>query len=190
MKNIEKIVKQAQQGDQTAFSSIVLTYTNIIKSIASSMYLSSMEYEDVVQEGTIGLVKAVRSFDKDKNASFYTYANTCIKNSMYNALKHSVTKKKVPPKSKIPFEEEAIEIGGNSLLDHTSNPEKILIVQENISAIQTHIQQDLSDLEKDVLFLYLGGFSYVEIANKTNTTQKSVDNALQRVRKKLIHFQN
>lgn len=190
LQNMEEIVVKAQLGDEESFSYVILAYANAIKSIASSMYLSSMEYEDIVQEGTIGLMNAVRTFDKAQNTSFYTYANSCIKNSILNALKKTTAKKKVPLGESVSFDEQEIEVGGSTLQDNTQNPEKLLIVQENINAIHNHIQQDLSDLEKQVLFLYLGGLSYAQIANKTHTSEKSVDNALQRVRKKLIQFHN
>lgn len=189
-KGIENVVLRAQQGDQSSFGYIVLTYTSAIKHIAQSMYLSSVEYEDIVQEGTIGLMNAVRTFQPDKNSSFYVYAKACIKNSILNALKKNTTQKNVANQFSVSFDEEALDEKHQQILSNSLDPEQLLIVRESIDAIHKKIQRDLSDLEKETLFLYLGGFSYSEIANKTQTTEKSVDNALQRVRRKLVHFQN
>lgn len=186
---MEQIVQLARQGDETSFSYIVLAYTGAIRHIARSMDFSSVEYEDIVQEGTIGLMNAVRTFKEDKQNSFYTYATTCIKNNILNALKKSSTQKNASNKFSVSFDEESFEQEQQQFLNSSLDPEQQLIVRENIDAIHSKIQQDLSDLEKEVLFLYLGGFSYSEIANSTQTTEKSVDNALQRVRKKLVHFQ-
>lgn len=187
--SMEQFVKLAKKGDQTAFSYIVLAYTSAIRQIAKTMDFSSAEYEDIVQEGTIGLMNAVRTFNEDSGSLFSTYARACIKNSILNALKKNSTQKNLSNQLGISFDEDMFE-GEQEMRLSALNPEQLLIVRENIDAIHLKIQQDLSDLEKDVLFLYLGGFSYSEIANSTQTTEKSVDNALQRVRKKLVHFQN
>ena len=160
---------------------------------AKSMYILGGDSEDLIQEGMLGLFKAVRDFDSGRDASFRTFAQLCVTRQLYTAVKASARKKHLPLNSAVslssPLREENGDERDEELLDFleadpSSNPEEYLIGQEETERLEEMIEKELSPLEKQVLDLYLTGMGYVEIAHVLNRDEKSTDNALQRIRAK------
>ena len=161
------------------------------------MYMWGAEAEDLIQEGMIGLFKAIRDFDEEKEAGFRTFANICIVNNMVSAVKASNCKKHQPLNQGISLNAESAdgEDGGLSLIEELTdiksrNPEDMLIDRENVERLQGEIDSALSEYEKRVLTLYLGGMDYTEIAAKLMKSDKSIDNALQRIKGKIKRIIN
>ena len=161
------------------------------------MYMWGAEAEDLIQEGMIGLFKAIRDFDEEKEASFRTFANICIVNNMVSAVKASNCKKHQPLNQGISLNADSPdgEDGGLSLIEELTdtksrNPEDMLIDRENVEILQSEIDSALSEYEKRVLTLYLGGMDYTEIAATLMKSDKSIDNALQRIKGKIKRIIN
>ncbi len=145
------------------------------------MFAPGLDADDLVQEGLVGLFRAVESYDKDRGASFPTYAVTCINNSMNTAVKQATRKKHAPLKGYLSLSDEQSD---EALIDSES-PEDLAIRTEEYDAVMARIKAELSDMERNVLELYLKGYDYLAVAKQLDTTPKSVDNALQRARNKL-----
>ena len=187
----EEIALLAQQGDEEASAYLLNKYKNFVRSKAHSYFLVGAEHEDIVQEGMIGLFKAIRDFRPDKLASFHAFAEICITRQIITAIKTATRQKHIPLNSYIslnkPIYEDESErtlmdvITGSRALD----PEELLIGQESMSRIENRIDEVLSPLERRVLDAYLDGKSYQEIAEAEGRHVKSIDNALQRVNRKL-----
>ena len=187
----EEIALLAQQGDEEASAYLLNKYKNFVRSKAHSYFLVGAEHEDIVQEGMIGLFKAIRDFRPDKLASFHAFAEICITRQIITAIKTATRQKHIPLNSYIslnkPIYEDESErtlmdvITGSRALD----PEELLIGQESMSRIENRIDEVLSPLERRVLDAYLDGKSYQEIAEAEGRHVKSIDNALQRVKRKL-----
>jgi RNA polymerase sporulation-specific sigma factor len=163
-------------------------YKPLVRRKTNALYLIGGEREDLIQEGMIGLFKAVRDFREDKDTSFYHFARLCINRQLYSALQASNRKKHQPLNSYVSLsvktqeEGEAVE---NLLIGYTDNPEEKVIEQELWSEFQKNLWDKLSKMEQSVLQLYLDGNSYSEIAERMDKTPKSIDNALQRIRQKI-----
>lgn len=171
-----------KDGNQAACTALIARYTALISHKASGYFLNGVELDDVKQEAYMGLLSAIRSYNKEHSASFSTYATHCINNRLKNMVAAGNTKKASLYKQAISFE----EVTQNSLRNNElQNPEAIFIQDENYSALMDLLQTHLSGFEKDVLFLYLSGCDYQAVAKKLSSSPKSVDNALQRARKKL-----
>lgn len=186
------IIKKSRQGDEDATEFLLKKYRNLVKKEARTLYLIGADSEDLIQEGMIGLFKAIRSFAFDKNTSFYTFAQMCISRQIFTAITASARKKHSPLNSYISIYSPVYEEHGQvplmdtiSVRNQDSNPEEIWINQEKTSMIQAKIYEKLSTLEKRVLELYLDGDGYIDIAHQLNRSPKSIDNAIQRIRKKL-----
>ena len=187
----EEIALLAQQGDEEASAYLLNKYKNFVRSKAHSYFLVGADHEDIVQEGMIGLFKAIRDFRPDKLASFHAFAEICITRQIITAIKTATRQKHIPLNSYIslnkPIYEDESErtlmdvITGSRALD----PEELLIGQESMSRIENRIDEVLSPLERRVLDAYLDGKSYQEIAEAEGRHVKSIDNALQRVKRKL-----
>ncbi len=187
----EEIAFLAQQGDEDASAFLLNKYKNFVRSKAHSYFLVGADHEDIVQEGMIGLFKAIRDFRPDKLASFHAFAEICITRQIITAIKTATRQKHIPLNSYIslnkPIYEDESErtlmdvITGSRALD----PEELLIGQESMSRIESRIDEVLSPLERRVLDAYLDGKSYQEIAAMQGRHVKSIDNALQRVKRKL-----
>jgi len=181
-KTDNELLSLYQKGNQSAITALLARYANLINSVASSYYINGADKDDNKQEAYMGLFKAIRSFKPNMNTSFYTYANHCIANQLKNNLAKSSTNKAKVYKNSVSLE----EIENYKLPQQTiSNPEVIFIQNEGYETLLNLTNTVLSDLEKNVMFLYLSGCDYISIAMKLNSTQKSVDNALQRARRKL-----
>ncbi len=187
----EEIAVLAQQGDALASEFLLNKYKNFVRSKARSYFLVGADHEDIVQEGMIGLFKAFRDFKPDKLSSFRAFAELCITRQIITAIKTATRQKHIPLNSYVSLNKPIYdEESDRTLLDvitegHTTNPEELLIGQEDLSSIEGKIGEALSDLEWEVLTSYLDGKSYQEIADDLGRHVKSIDNALQRVKRKL-----
>lgn len=187
----EQIAMLAQQGDNAATEFLLNKYKNFVRSKARSYFLVGADHEDIVQEGMIGLFKAFRDFKPDKLSSFRAFAELCITRQIITAIKTATRQKHIPLNSYVSLNKPIYdEESDRTLLDvisegRATNPEDLLIGQEDLSSIEGRIGKALSDLEWEVLTSYLEGKSYQEIATQLGRHVKSIDNALQRVKRKL-----
>lgn len=195
-KSDEEIVVMAKDGNQKAQECIISKYENFVKSKAKSYFLIGADKEDIYQEGMIGLYKAIRDFNPEKLTSFRAFAEICVTRQIITAIKTATRQKHIPLNTYVslnkPIYEEESE---RTLLDVLSglkitDPEELFISAEQMEHIQTEIGKVLSDLELEVLTSYLDGKSYQEIACDLDRHAKSIDNALQRVKRKLEKFLN
>ena len=179
----EQLIQKLRDGDNRIVDYIMEKYKNLVRKEANAMYLLGGENEDLIQEGMIGLFKAVKNYDDEKNASFSTFASLCVKRQIYTTVTASKRKKHGPLNNYISlFNEQGEE---DQFMEEDTNPEQVLIQKENISDYYKKIETKLSSFEKDVMELYLSGENYVEIAVKLDKPKKSIDNAIQRIRRKL-----
>lgn len=165
-------------------------YKNLVRKKANALYLIGAEKEDLIQEGMIGLFKAIRDFDATKEVSFYHFAKLCISRQMYHAIEASQRLKHAPLNSYVSFFEETGKEGNITLedvleADTDQDPEKLLILRESYRDFYDGLEQRLSPMEKQVCELYLQGKNYHQIADILGKSSKSIDNALQRIRKKI-----
>lgn len=158
---------------------LIVEYKSIVESIATKYINSPLEIDDIIQEGMIGLLAAIKSFKEDKGASFNTYARHCINNSIQTAIRKQSRLKDIPPANLVSLEEESFKD-----LVHLSAEDEYL-AKESVSNLTKILYEDLSSFENEVLRLHIIGCSYNEIADKLDKNQKSIDNAIQRIRKKL-----
>lgn len=172
-----------RNGDSDAFLELTSRYMMLIRAKAAPFHSTMLEADDLCQEGLMGLLDAVRSYREDGGASFRTYAGTCISNRIIMAYRWAAGRKNLPLNNFVPLNEE-----GNSyrtFAEEDADPEKMLVEEENLRLLKQFISHELSKMERQVLMLYLGGYTYKEIANSLRITSKAADNALQRVRRKL-----
>lgn len=158
---------------------IIADMRTTVETIAMKYIASPLEKDDLVQEGLIGLLAAIRSYNDERGASFKTYAAICIENSIQTALRKFNRQKDVPKENVIPYEE-YIKTQSSAI-----SAEDTYLAAESVSALTDFLEKELSPLENEVLRLHIIGCSYSEIAQKLHKTQKAVDNALQRIRRKL-----
>ncbi|MEA4898173.1 RNA polymerase sporulation sigma factor SigH [Bacillota bacterium Meth-B3] len=190
----EQIVQLAQGSDGAALEYLLNKYKNFVRSKARSYFLIGADHEDIVQEGMIGLYKAIRDFREEKLASFRAFAELCITRQIITAIKTATRQKHIPLNSYVSLNKPIYdEDSDRTLLDvitegWTSNPEEMLINREDITAIEGRIGEMLSELEKQALLSYLEGKSYQEISGEMGRHVKSIDNALQRVKRKLQKY--
>lgn len=190
-KSDEDVVLEAKNGNNRAQEYIIAKYENFVKSKSKSYFLIGADKEDIYQEGMIGLYKAIRDFKADKFNSFKAFAELCVTRQIITAIKTATRQKHIPLNTYVslnkPIYEEESE---RTLLDviaglKITDPEELFISAEQMEHIQGEISKVLSDLEMEVLTSYLDGKSYQEIACDLDRHAKSIDNALQRVKKKL-----
>lgn len=191
----EALVALVREGNREALDFLIRKYRIIVRIKARSYFLIGADNEDIVQEGMIGLYKAVRDFDADKENSFKGFAELCITRQIITAIKTATRQKHTPLNSSISldkpmYEDEAAE---RTLMDMIINaniedPEKILIQKEEIAYLDVKAGEVLSDLEQQVLARYLDGQTYAEISVELQRHVKSIDNALQRVKRKLEQY--
>ena len=190
----EQVVKLAQDTDSRALEYLLNKYKNFVRTKARSYFLIGADHEDIVQEGMLGLYKAIRDFKEDRQTSFRAFAELCITRQIITAIKTATRQKHIPLNSYISLNKPIYEEDSDrTLLDvitegGISNPEDMLIDREDLSFIEGRIGQMMSDLEKQVLVLYMEGKSYVEIADEMGRHVKSIDNALQRIKRKLQKY--
>ena len=191
----EQVVKLAQEdGDGAALEYLLNKYKNFVRTKARSYFLIGADHEDIVQEGMIGLYKAIRDYRAEKLSSCRAFAELCVTRQIITAIKTATRQKHIPLNSYISLNKPIYEEDSDrTLLDvmteeGMSNPEEMIIDREDLSLIEGKIGQMLSDLEKDVLVRYMEGKSYVEIADEMGRHVKSIDNALQRIKRKLLKY--
>lgn len=190
----EMLIERLRDGERDITDYIMNKYKNLVRSKAKSMYILGADNEDLIQEGMIGLFKAIRDYDAGRDASFFTFADLCISRQMYTAVQASNRKKHKPLNSYISLyatsheeengreSEEFINFLG---LDTQKDPEQLLIDKENVLSLEKKIEEELSAFEKQVLDLYLTGMTYTQIARVLGRDEKSTDNALQRMKAKI-----
>ncbi len=191
----EDIVNRIQTGDQPAIDFLLEKYKYLVRSKAKALFLIGGDKDDLIQEGMIGLYKAIRDYQSNKDNSFFNFADLCISRQIYSAIKASNRKKNIPLNTYISLYTPAY--GDNSdteekesLVDiihqkYVSNPEELVIDKENTSMIEYELVRRLSDLEKQVLNLYMQDIKYIQIAEVLGKQPKTIDNALTRIKTKL-----
>ncbi|TPE68426.1 RNA polymerase sporulation sigma factor SigH [Halalkalibacterium halodurans] len=190
----EGLVNRVRNGDGAALEYLIHKYKNFVRAKARSYFLIGADHEDIVQEGMIGLYKAIRDFKGDKLSSFKAFAELCITRQIITAIKTATRQKHIPLNSYVSLDKPLYdEESDRTLLDvvcgsRVTDPEELLINQEEFDDIEVKMGELLSDLERKVLMLYLDGRSYQEISAELNRHVKSIDNALQRVKRKLERY--
>jgi RNA polymerase sporulation-specific sigma factor len=190
----EEIVVLARSGEANAEEYLINKYRNFVKAKAKSYFLIGGDRDDIFQEGMIGLYKAIRDFKPDKLSSFRAFAELCITRQIITAIKTATRQKHIPLNSYISLNKPIYdEESDRTLMDilstiHISDPEELIISNEERIKIQYTMSEVLSDLEMEVLRCYLDGKSYQEIACDLDRHAKSIDNALQRVKRKLEKY--
>ena len=188
----EELIVRLRDGEAEITDFIMDKYKNLVKSKAKAMFILGADTEDLIQEGMIGLFKALRDYDIGRDASFHTFADLCISRQMYTAVQASRRQKHTPLNTYISIYSNMTENEGEetyliealqSVTD--KSPEELLIDKENIDGLEQAIEQALSPFEKQVLDLYITGMSYVQIARVLGRDEKSTDNALQRIKSKI-----
>jgi RNA polymerase sporulation-specific sigma factor len=179
----EQLAELSTKGDNVAQEALLRRFKGHVAKLARPYFIMGGDREDLVQEGMIGLYKAMREFKAGNAASFATFATVCIKNQMLDAIKNASRKKHGPLNTYISMDMQSPEIAKMS--DGLQEPEKILIHRENKLRLENMVQASLSELESAILTHFLAGQSYQEIAASLGRTPKSVDNALFRIRRKV-----
>ncbi|GFI15983.1 RNA polymerase sigma-H factor [Lachnospiraceae bacterium] len=192
----EELIVRLRDGESAITDYIMDKYKNLVRSKAKSMYILGADREDLIQEGMIGLFKAVRDYDTGRDASFFTFADLCVSRQMYTAVQAAGRQKHAPLNTYISLYANASENDGtekgeeweliDSLISQAvRNPEELLIDKENVEHLERAMEKELSAFEKQVLDLYLTGMKYSQIAKVLGRDDKSTDNALQRMKAKL-----
>ncbi|MBE6065103.1 RNA polymerase sporulation sigma factor SigH [Clostridium cochlearium] len=192
----EEVVLEAKEGNVRAQEYLINKYKNFVKAKAKSYFLIGADREDIYQEGMIGLYKAIRDFRADRLASFKAFAELCITRQIITAIKTATRQKHIPLNTYISLNKPIYDDESDrTLMDvlseaKVSDPEELVISREEIGCIQNEMEEVLSALEMEVLMSYIDGKSYQEIACDLDRHAKSIDNALQRVKRKLEKFLN
>jgi len=190
----EELIELIHDGESEALDYLIKKYRNFVRAKARSYFLIGADREDIVQEGMIGLYKAIRDFQEDKLASFKAFAELCITRQIITAIKTATRQKHIPLNSYVSLDKPIYdEESDRTLMDVISgakvlDPEELLINREKLNNIEEKVMELLSDLERKVLALYLDGRSYQEISDELDRHVKSIDNALQRVKRKLERY--
>ena len=183
----EQLIEKLREGDSGIIDYLMEKYKNTVRKEANAMYLLGGENDDLIQEGMIGLFKAVQDYDPEQRTSFFSFAKLCITRQMYSAIEASRRKKHGPLNSYVSL----YELGEDEskLMDMMaaggeSNPEELFVSREYVRILQNRLEESLSDLESRVLYLHLMGTDYKTIARLLDKSPKTVDNALQRIKNK------
>lgn len=185
----EKLIDALRSGDNGVMDYILDKYKPLVLKKANAMYLIGGDTDDLIQEGMIGLFKAIRDYRADKEAAFFHFAELCITRQLYSAVEASNRKKHVPLNTYVSFYSRAGE-EGKSLAetlatDVMDDPEQLIIAQENMQNFWLGLKERLSSMECEVLDEYLAGLNYRQIAKKLGKSPKAVDNALSRIKSKI-----
>lgn len=189
----EELILRLREGETAITDFIMDKYKNLVRSKAKSMYILGADKDDLIQEGMIGLFKAVRDYDSGRDASFATFADLCVSRQMYTAVQASRRKKHTPLNTYISLyggnrekgEEDEPELIASLASKVDLNPEELLIDKENVENLTRQIEKELSSFENQVFDLYLTGMSYTQIAKVLGRDEKSTDNALSRIKGKV-----
>ena len=189
-----QLIKMAKNGDKKALNYLLSKYTEIVNMKVGKYFIIGAEREDIMQEGLIGLFKAIKCFDPDNQSSFKTFANLCIERQLQTAIKSSTRQKHMPLNSSLSLNVSAYDENDDTdffdILDANvvEDPLDMITKKEYYTFVEDRIEETLSDFEKQVLRRYTNGESYVEIAGKLNAPVKSVDNAIQRMNN-ILHYE-
>lgn len=185
----ENLLIRLKNGENQIMDYIMEKYKFLVRKNAKAMYLIGGDSDDLLQEGMIGLFKAVRDFDESKESSFYNFANICISRQLYSAIKASNRKKHIPLNTYISLysqnDDEDAKLIEQFSCDANANPEQQMISRESFEDLYSRVFDELSSFEKEVMKCYLDDMNYEEIADKLGKNKKSVDNALHRIRNKI-----
>lgn len=185
----EELIARIRMQDHDAMDYLLDKYRNMVKRETREIYMIGADSEDLMQEGMIGLFKAIRDYNEERNCSFHTFAVLCVKRQLLTAVTSSNRKKHHPLNHYISFysqdEETKSSVMDILAAEENSNPESNLLMQEQMGGLVYKMDTLLSKYERNVLELYLDGLSYGRIAEELDKTEKSIDNAIQRIRKKL-----
>ncbi len=191
----EEIIAKIRNQDSNAVDYLLEKYKNTVRQKARALFIIGGDRDDLIQEGMIGLYKAIRDYDSTKDASFSYFADLCISRQIYDAIKASNRKKNIPLNTYISLNspvhnnfsenEDVLSIIDIIYQDNNTNPEELIIDKERTSMLEYELERRLSNLEKEVVKLFVVGMKYTEIAAVLNKEPKSIDNALQRIRAKL-----
>lgn len=189
-KTDEELLRRMHNGDKKVIDYLMVKYKNLVRKKAKALFLIGADNDDLIQEGMIGLFKAIRDYQEEKDSSFYHFAEICISRQMYTAMEASQRKKHAALNSYVSLDEEPDNDGQIPLTEvlqslTNGNPEDMVIDQENVEAFQKKIEKCLSKMEKEVLALTLQGLDYHQVAQIMDKSPKSIDNALQRIKGKL-----
>ena len=187
----EALCNQVAAGDRVAEETLVMRYNRMVRMYARPYFLAGGDSEDLIQEGMLGLLTAIREYSPEREVSFAVFVSICIRNRLLSAVKAAARKKHTPLNNSVSFEAPLFDRDSDFLscgasLAQGSNPEEVLIDREDQQERIALLKDCLSSFETKVLQLYLNGLSYSEIAAEVNKSSKSVDNAVQRIRHKLI----
>ena len=187
----EKLVELSMSGNELALEILIERYKGLVRAKAHAYFMAGADADDMIQEGMIGLFKAIKTYDANKDSSFRTFAEICIKGQIVTAVKASNRQKHMPLYSSLSFDrpvyDEDSDKEGYEVMevDNGQNPEEIYIKEEELQDMRDKIELLLSDFERRVIKLYLSGYSYQQIAKILEKPEKSIDNALQRLKRKL-----
>ncbi|NMA02766.1 MAG: sigma-70 family RNA polymerase sigma factor [Clostridia bacterium] len=192
----ENLVLMAQEGDSMALETLIKGFQGFLNYICDKYYLKGGDKDDLIQEANIGLLEAIEAYQIDSGKKFRNFAFLCVKRELdscilkYNRKKHSILNDAIPIFTHADKEEErtgySYQVSVDRLIkDNTPSPEALIVEKESLSELLSCINSILSDLEREVLFLRITGLSYSEITTKLNLQTKSVDNAVQRIRRKI-----
>ncbi len=188
----DELIDRLRQGETAIMDYICDKYKNMVRSKAKSMFILGADNEDLIQEGMIGLFKAVRDYDMGRDASFFTFAELCVSRQMYTAVQASKRQKHLPLNTYVSLDNSALydDREGNGLAELLSDrvelsPEEQFLDKERVTWLEGQIDRELSDFEKQVLDLYITGMSYSQIARVLGRDEKATDNALQRLKAKV-----
>ncbi len=186
----EELINQIRNNDPQALNEIIERYKSLIEIRVSNYFINGAEKDDLMQEGRIGIFKAIMNYDSSKDASFNTFANLCIERQLINAVKNSNRQKHMPLNNYVSLngsdDDSSNENIDTVLNNSVEDPLDTITKKEYINEINDTLDKNLSDFEKDVLDLLLKGYKYDEIAKKLDSNSKAIDNAIQRIRKKTI----
>lgn len=191
----DELIDRLRRGEEPIMDYICDKYKNLVRSKAKSMFILGADSDDLIQEGMIGLFKAVRDYDMGRDASFYTFAELCISRQMYTAVQASKRQKHRPLNTYVSLEtggsvpdgddKEGLNLG-ELLADRAElSPEELFLDKERVAYLEKAIEEELSDFERQVLDLYMTGMSYTQIAKVLGRDEKATDNALQRLKAKI-----
>src|SRR5690625_2336526 len=187
----EEVISQVQEGNETAVEYLINKYERIVRKKANTYFLIGSDRDDVVQEGLIGLFKAICDYDENKRSSFRSFAELCITRQIITSIKSATRLKHTPLNSYVSIYKPVHDEDSERILLDTiyctsiEDPQELVVSREKHQYVQAQIMKALTKLEMEVLYLYLQGCTYEEIALELNRQEKSIDNALQRVKRKV-----
>jgi len=190
----EQLLSMAQEGSETAAEILIEKYKGFVRQKAKAYYIVGADSDDVIQEGMIGLYKAIISFDKSKEANFKTYAGVCVNNQILNAIKAAEREKNQPLNESVSLNatddnnSDGRELSERLMSSNDDEPEKKFLLEEIMKELQDPEKEIFSSLERQVLVFKLAGYDYKEIAAKLDKSPKAIDNAAQRIKRKITEY--